>query len=99
MYKLVDLRAHNINKFCTTSHVSASEWLPTCRFLGGRLGGVSQLDDDLEDAQEELLVGGLAGEQRHGRQLQLAPAALQLLGRRHHHRRMLEPATQQATAN
>ena len=33
------------------------------------LGRVSELDDDLEDPQEELLAGGLTGEERHGGQL------------------------------
>lgn len=46
-------------------------------------GCVSQLDDDLEDPQEELLAGGLAGQEGHGGQLQL-PAGLDLFGGCHH---------------
>ena len=33
------------------------------------LGRVPELDNDLEDPQEELLAGGLTGEQGHGGQL------------------------------
>lgn len=45
-------------------------------FFGGSFdldfGRVSQLDDDFEDFQEELLVGGFVGQEGYGGQLQFS---------------------------
>ena len=51
--------------------------------LDGGPCSVSQLDDDFEYAQEELLTGDFVSEEDHGRQLEF-PSGLDLTGRPDH---------------